>query len=342
LDWRALELGKAQKAQGECCLSDIVSQGKILVQSSLSLLPDRMSTFAHYTDDLFLFILVLCVIFFVAIVGTMTWFIIKYRRRSDNESTPVIKGNHTLEIIWSVIPGLLFVVIFAWGFVGWAQLNVVPPDALNIRVTGAKWNWSFTYPDGITSGELVVPANKPVKLTMSSKDVIHSFYIPDFRIKRDVIPGRYTVIWFETFGPAEHYVLCTEYCGTSHSQMMAKVRVVPQQEYDEWIASGGGMGDNVPLAELGSLLFQQRGCVACHSLDGSKLVGPTLKGAFGREVELTDGTKVEADENYIRSSILNPGSQIVSGYPAVMPSFQGQLSDKQIDALIEYIKSLAQ
>lgn len=323
-------------------MSDIVSEGKILVQSALSLLPERMSTFAHHTDELFEFILALCVIFFIAIVGTMILFVIKYRRRSERDVTPVIKGNHTLEIIWSVIPGLLFVVIFAWGFIGWAQLNVVPPDALNIRVTGAKWNWSFTYPDGITSGELVVPANKPIKLTMSSKDVIHSFYVPDFRIKRDVIPGRYTVIWFETLGPADHYVLCTEYCGTAHSQMMAKVRVVPQQEYDEWISSGGGMGDNVPLAQLGSLLFQQRGCVACHSIDGSRLVGPTLKDAYGHEVELSDGTKVVADENYLRSSILNPAGQVVKGYDPVMPSFQGQLNDKQIEALIEYIKSLAQ
>lgn len=323
-------------------MSDIVSQGKIMVQGAFALLPEQMSTFAHYTDDLFLFITALCLIFFVGITLTMVAFVVKYRKRSDNDVTPVIKGNHTLEIVWSVIPGLLFIVIFAWGFIGWSQLNVVPPDALNVRVNGQKWSWSFTYPEGFTTGDLVVPAGRPIKLTMSSKDVIHSFFVPEFRIKRDVIPGRYTVMWFEAPGVGEHYVLCTEYCGTSHSKMMAKVRVVPQEEFDEWVSSGGGMGDDVPLAKLGELLYQQRGCVACHSIDGSRLVGPTFKGSYGKEHEFADGSKAVVDDNYLRESILNPGAKIVAGYPPVMPSFQGQLNDKQIDALIEYIKSLGQ
>jgi cytochrome c oxidase subunit 2 len=323
-------------------VSDIVSQGKIMLQGAFSLLPERMSTFAHYTDELFMFITVLCLIFFVGITLTMVAFVVKYRKRSDDDVTPVIKGNHTLEIVWSVIPGLLFVGIFAWGFIGWSQLNVVPPDAINVRVTGLKWAWTFTYPQGFTSGDLVVPANKPVKLTMSSKDVIHSFFIPEFRIKRDVLPGRYTVLWFESLGPGEFFVLCTEYCGTSHSRMMAKVKVLPQAEYDEWIASGGGMGDDVPLAQLGELLYQQRGCVACHSVDGSRMIGPSLKGIFGVERAFTDGSKVVGDDNYIRTSIVNPGVKIVSGYDPVMPSFQGQFNDKQLDALVEYIKSLGQ
>lgn len=323
-------------------MSDMVSQGKIMVQGMFSLLPEQMSTFAHHADSLFLFITVLCLIFFVGITLTMVAFVLKYRKRSDADVTPVIKGNHTLEIVWSVIPGILFIIIFAWGFIGWSQLNVVPPDAINVRVTGIKWSWSFTYPEGFTSGELVVPANRPVKLTMSSKDVIHSFFVPEFRIKRDVLPGRYTVLWFETFGPGEHWVLCTEYCGTSHSKMMAKVRVLPQGEYNEWVSSGGGMGDDVPLAKLGELLYQQRGCVACHSIDGSRVVGPSFKGVYGQEHAFTDGTKAVVDDNYIRQSILNPAAKIVAGYDPVMPSYQGQLNDKQIDALIEYIKSLSQ
>jgi cytochrome c oxidase subunit 2 len=313
-----------------------------MMQSALSLLPDQMSTFAHHTDGLFMFITILCLIFFVGIVLTMAWFVFKYRRRSEDDVTPVLKGNHTLEIIWSVIPAGLFIVIFTWGFIGWSQLNVVPPDALNIRVTAAKWSWSFTYSEGFTSGELVIPANRPIKLTMSSKDVIHSFFVPEFRVKRDVVPGRYTVIWFETLGTGEHFVLCTEYCGTAHSSMMAKVRVVPEEEYKEWVSTGGGMGDDVPLAKLGELLYQQRGCTACHSLDGSRMVGPSLKGVAGVERKLADGSAALADDNYIRNSILNPGEQVVEGYPAVMPSYQGQLNDKQIDALVEYIKTLGQ
>jgi cytochrome c oxidase subunit 2 len=321
-------------------VSDIVTQAKIMVDGVLGLLPQRASTFAHHVDNLFNFIMVLCVFFFVIIVATMVAFVVKYRRKSEDEVTPLIKGSHSLEVFWSVVPGLLFVVIFVWGFLGWAELSSVPANAINVRVTGYKWAWNFTYPEGITSGELVVPANQPVKLTMSSQDVIHSFYIPDFRIKRDVLPGRYTVLWFETFGPGEHYVLCTEYCGTSHSKMMAKVRVLPQAEYDEWISTGGGMGDDVPLAQLGELLYNQRGCVACHSIDGSRLVGPSYKGAYGSQVKLEGGKTVTADDNYIKNAILNPNAEVHEGFPAVMPSFQGQLNDKQISALIEYIKSI--
>ncbi len=305
-------------------------------------MPDQMSTFASNVDGLFYFILILCVIFFTLIVGAMVYFVVKFRRRTDQDETPLIKGNHTIEIIWSVIPGILLIAIFTWGFVDWMKLGTVPPNALDVRVEGYKWAWSFVYPEGIVSGELVVPVGKPVKLTMSSKDVLHSFYVAEFRIKRDVLPGRYTVQWFEATDTGEHWVQCTEYCGTSHSKMIAKVKVVSQEEYDEWISTGGGMGDDVPLADLGKMLYEQRGCVACHSLDGSKVVGPTFKGLYGVERKFTDGTSAVADDNYLKTAILAPNDTVVEGFSPVMPSFQGQLNDRQISALIEFIKSVSQ
>jgi cytochrome c oxidase subunit 2 len=334
--WNTLEKREEKTAEGEYFVSDMETQSG----SVLRLLPDQMSTLAGNVDSLFYFIVVLCTIFFVIIVSAMVYFVVKFKRRSESDQTPMIKGNHTLEIVWSVIPGVLLIAIFVWGFVDWMRLGTVPPNALNVRVEGYKWAWSFVYPEGITSGELVVPAGRPVKLTMSSKDLLHSFYVADFRIKRDVIPGRYTVQWFEAPSPGEHWVQCTEYCGTSHSKMIAKVKVVPQDQFDEWIATGGGMGDDVPLADLGKMLYEQRGCVACHSIDGSRQVGPSFKGIWGTQTKHTDGTSSLVDDNYVRTSILAPNEVIVEGYSPVMPSFQGQLNDKQIAALIEYIKSL--
>jgi cytochrome c oxidase subunit 2 len=176
---------------------------------------------------------------------------------------------------------------------------------------------------------------------MSSKDVIHSFYVPDFRIKRDVLPNRYTVVWFEAPEPGEHNVFCTEYCGTQHSGMLTKVKVLPGAEYEAWIASGGGMGQGLSSVELGQALFSKKGCMACHSVDGSPMTGPTLKGIAGHEVELADGSKVLADDNYIRQSLMDPASQVVKGFQPVMPTFQGMLKDNETNALIDYVKSLS-
>lgn len=306
--------------------------------------PIQASSHAVAVDNLFNFILYLSLFFFVLIVGAMVYFMVKYRRKGNApERTSPIKGNHTLEIVWSVIPGILLVIIFAWGFKDWLAIAVVPNNAMEIRVTGQKWNWTFTYPkEGITSPDLVVPAGQPVKLVMTSSDVLHSFYIPDYRIKRDVVPGRYTVLWFEPAEPAVHQIFCTEYCGTSHSQMLSKVKVLDSAKYEEWIANGGDEGGaGVPLAEKGAKIYESRGCVACHSIDGSKKVGPTWKGIFGAPRNFADGSNLAAvDENYLRQSILVPGAKVVAGYANVMPSYQGQLNDKQIEALIEYMKTL--
>ena len=307
--------------------------------------PIQASSHASAVDALFNFILYLCIFFFILIIGAMVYFIVKYRRKGDGpERTSPIKGNHTLEIIWSVIPGILLLVIFAWGFKDWLAIAVVPANAMEVRVTGQKWNWTFTYPkEGIVSSDLVVPAGQPVKLVMTSKDVLHSFYIPDFRIKRDVVPGKYSVLWFEPAEEATHQIYCTEYCGTEHSNMLSKVKVMSSAKYEEWIANGGEEGGaaGVPLAEKGKRLYEQRGCVACHSIDGSRKVGPSWKASFGTDRKFADGSALASvDENYIRESILVPNAKVVAGYAGVMPSYQGQLNDKQLESIIEYIKTL--
>lgn len=209
----------------------------------------------------------------------MVYFIVKYRRKGNGpERTSPIKGNHTLEIVWSVIPGILLVLIFAWGFKDWLAIAVVPANAMEVRVSGQKWNWTFTYPkEGIVSADLVVPAGQPVKLVMTSKDVLHSFYIPDFRIKRDVVPGKYSVLWFEPSEEATHQIYCTEYCGTEHSNMLSKVKVVSSAKYEEWLANGGDEdgGTPVPLADKGkNSMSSADALLATPSMEPTKLARP--------------------------------------------------------------------
>lgn len=307
-------------------------------------LPPRASTTAGETDALFYFILYLSIFFFLLVVGVALVFAIKYRRRTDGQRTSPVEGNRRLEILWSVIPAILFVVIFAWGFKGYLNQSVPPGDALEVRVTGQKWFWSYDYPEqGISTNELVVPVGTPVKLTMSSQDVIHSFYVPAFRIKRDVLPNRYTVVWFEAMSEGEYDVLCAEYCGTSHSQMLSKVRVLSEKEYSDWVESGGGLsGEGMSSVEFGERLVKVKGCTTCHSLDGSKNTGPSFLNKYGSEELLTDGSTVKVDDNYIRESIVEPATKVVQGYEPVMPTYAGKLTDKQINAIIDYLKTLRQ
>jgi cytochrome c oxidase subunit 2 len=231
--------------------------------------------------------------------------------------------------------------LFWIGLQGYLDTQVAPGDAMEIRVTGAKWLWTFTYPTGYTTtGELRIPKGKPVKIILSAKDVIHSFYIPEFRVKKDAIPGAYTTLWFEATRTGETVLECTEYCGTGHSDMLAKVIMMEQTAFDQWLDDASNEGKNLAPADYGKLLYTKAACNTCHSLDGTKVVGPTFKGLFGRSEDITGGAKVTADENYIRESILVPTAKVVNGFPPVMPAFQGVLNDKQIDALIAYIKTI--
>jgi cytochrome c oxidase subunit II len=218
--------------------------------------------------------------------------------------------------------------------------SVAPAESYEIAVTAKKWAWSFTYPTGATTSELHVPAGRPVKLLMSSQDVLHSFFVPEFRVKQDVVPGSYTSVWFHAIEPGEFTLLCTEYCGTAHSSMLAKVVVHEEREFQEWLEGVSDAGKGLTPVEFGQKLYTTAQCNTCHSVDGRRLIGPTWQGIYNAERRLRDGTTVIADENYLRDSILNPAAQIVEGYPPVMPSYKGQLRDAEIDALIAYMKTL--
>jgi len=303
-------------------------------------MPPEASTFAGDVDAIFDFIYWLNVFFFVAITGAVVYFAIKYRRKSDDQLATSQVGHNTLiEAAWTFIPLLICIVIFVWGFRVFLDQSVAPDGAYEVKVTAQAYAWNYTYPDGRVEQELVVPEDTPVKLVMGSKDLLHSFFVPDFRVKSDVVPGRYTTVWFEAKQPGEHIVFCTEYCGSGHSAMMSKVVVKTKPDFDAWLKASGPP-DGVSLADWGAQLYTSAGCAACHSLDGSKRVGPTWKGIFGSERQLVEGEPVKADENYIRESILQPLNKVVAGYPPSMPSYQGQLSDAKIDALVEYIKTL--
>lgn len=308
------------------------------------LLPPANSTFAHEWDALFAYVHITSLIIFLGVMGAAIYFCIKYRRRSEDEVTPVITHNVPLETVWSIIPLVLVLISFAWGYQLFAKEETAPEEAYEIRAIGQQWLWQFIYPNGIsTTNEIHVPVGRPVKITMNSRDVIHSLYIPTFRIKQDVLPGRYTALWFNALEPDTAMVFCAEYCGLSHSDMLATIYVHTKEGFKKWLADaqgGGGMPEGLTPAEWGSRLVQQYACTTCHTTDGTVLVGPSWKGVFGHTVELTNGQTVTADANYIRESILDPTKKIVKGFLPAMPPYKGQLDNKQINAIIEYIKTL--
>jgi cytochrome c oxidase subunit II len=304
-------------------------------------LPSGHSTVSPGTDALFDFIYYTSIVFFAIVVFAIAYSVWRYRRRANAGLTSGVAHNTTLEILWTAIPTILVFIVFAWGFKDYLRLYIVPKDALEIKVTGQRWFWSFDYPEGATSiNDLVVPVGKPVKLLMSSKDVIHSFFVPSFRIKMDVLPNRYTMTWFEATDTGSYDLFCTEYCGTKHSAMIGKVKVVGEREYAQWLESSSKVGEGMSVEDYGAKLYAQKACITCHSVDGKAGTGPSFKGLFGETTKLEGGGTVIADENYLRESILTPQAKVALGYQPVMPTFQGILKDKQIDALIAYIKSL--
>ena len=309
--------------------------------TGISILPPQGSSIAPEVDALFHFIFYITLFFFILVVAGVIYFSWRYRKSGESRLTSGIAHNFKLELLWTVVPSIIVIIIFAWGFKTYLKMAVPPKDALEIKVTGQRWLWTFDYPDGQTSaGELVVPADKPIKLLMSSTDVIHSFYVPAFRVKKDVLPNRYTVLWFEATRTGEYELYCTEYCGQGHSQMLGKIRVLSEREYQDWLEKGEqvGAGGQTP-EQLGEKLYKSRACYTCHTTDGVAKVGPSFKGIFGHEVTFADGKKQSVDENYLRESILNPQAKVVKGFQPVMPTYQGILKDREIDALIAYIKS---
>jgi cytochrome c oxidase subunit 2 len=306
-------------------------------------LPKQSSTLAPEIDSSFNFVLYVCLVFFVGIVAAALWFAIRYRKRKGNTiATTGLDHSLKLEVTWTILPAILLLGLFMVGFKGFVSAHVAPADALEVKVTAEKWMWTFSYPDGtVTTNELGVPKDRPVKLIMSSKDIVHSFYVPEFRVKQDVVPGAYTLIWFQATEAKEVALLCAEYCGTGHSDMLGKVTAMDESKFKEWLANGGSAGDpKMPPAERGKMLFNQKSCSNCHSVDGTRIQGPSLKGVFGRNEQLEGGANVLVDENYIRESLMDPQAKIVKGYPGSMPTFRGLLKDKDVDAIIAYLKTV--
>jgi cytochrome c oxidase subunit 2 len=307
---------------------------------SFSIFPERASTSAGQIDVLYSFLLVVGIGMTLLIFASVFILAIKYRRRSDDDRPAQIQGSLPLEITWSVIPFLVMLIMFAWGTKLYFQ-NYTPPrlDTLDIYVTGKQWMWKVQYPDGQREiNELHVPTGRTVKLILASEDVIHSFFIPAFRLKHDVVPGSYQTYWFEATKPGRYHIFCAEYCGTNHSRMIGWATVMEPAEYEKWL-SGGSAGGS--MVEQGAKLFEQYGCISCH-LTESQGRCPSLRNVFGHPVVLDDGRTVVADEAYVRESILNPNAKIVKGYHRdIMPVFQGQISEEGLLQLIVYVKSLS-
>lgn len=305
-------------------------------------MPAQRSTFASDVDALFYFIYWVCVFFFALILTLAVFFIAKYRRRGDSiKVMPSAHHSTFLEIVWSGIPLVLVLVVFVMGFRGFVNMRNPPENSYEIQVTGQKWNWAFTYPNGYIDSELHVPSGQPVRLIMSSPDVLHSFFVPELRVKQDLVPGRYTDVWFEVTEPFEGIVFCAEYCGTNHSAMQSKFVAQIPEEFHAWLETASDFLSTLPPVEAGALLYQKRGCAQCHSVDGTGGVGPTLLASFGNRRSFTDGSTGVMDENYIRESLLQPRAKVVAGFDPVMPTFQGRLKEEEIDVLITYIKSLS-
>lgn len=308
------------------------------VANAQSFMPPQGTEIAGQVDSLYSFLLWASAISCALVIGGLVFFALKYRRKSNTDKTPNITHNTTLEFVWSFIPFVVFMIVFGWGWYVFQNLRTMPKDAFEVKVDGQKWFWNFSYKSGKTStGKLVVPAGVPIKLIMTSRDVIHSFYVPAFRVKQDVVPGRYSALWFQAKKPGTYQVFCTEYCGDQHSAMLAKVEVLPQAQFDKWLQDNPYKG--LTLAQVGQVAFAAK-CTVCHNASAEKKVGPGLLGLIGREREFESGEKLVADENYVRESILNPLAKIVKGYPGAMPTFLGQLSEDEISGIIEYLKSL--
>ena len=301
-------------------------------------LPEAASTIAGDVDALFYFILRVSIVLFVGVVGSMVYFAFRYRRRSDADRPLPFKESKWIEASWVIVPTILVAIVFTWGFEVFIRLGVAPPHSYEITVRASKWSWLFQYPNGALSNTLHVPVSRPVRLRMSSSDVVHSLFVPAFRIKQDVLPNRYTFAWFEATRQDTFQVLCTEYCGQQHSTMLSSVVAQSQDDFEAWLQAAV-IDDSMPPAARGELLYTQQGCFACHSLDGTPGSGPSLQGLHLSERLFTDGTRTAADENYLRESIINPVAQVVQGYAPVMPGQYGAtLAAEEIDALIAFIQ----
>lgn len=300
------------------------------------LFPRAASTAAGQIDTFYFFMVGVCGLLAVGVVFFIIYFALKYRRRHEDEPVSKEEAPIWLELVWTITPFFILMVMFGWGAWLFFEVSRPPAHALDVYVTAKQWMWKFQHVGGRSEiNSLHVPVGRPVRLIMASEDVIHSFFVPEFRVHTDVLPHRYTYNWFEATVPGTYHLFCSEYCGTEHSRMIGSVYVLEPEDYQVWLA-GGIQGSP---AEAGQKLFVSLTCSTCHS-DTATARGPVLTGLFGRERPLQDGSMVRVDENYLRQSILNPGEKIAAGYQPIMPSFQGQVNEEQLVQLISYIKTL--
>ena len=302
------------------------------------LFPEQASTFAWQVDALYAYLIVVSIAFTIPIVAAIFFFAIKYRETAKYATPDEIHGSMVLETVWSIIPFVISMTIFLGGAVVYYQQYNPPEDAMEIYVVGKQWMWKAQHESGQREiNELHIPVGRNVKLTMTTEDVLHDFYIPAFRTKADVVPGRYTYLWFNATKPGKYHLFCAEYCGLNHSGMGGWIYVMTPDDYEHWLS--GNVSGQTPV-EAGKDLFTNKlGCASCHA-GGPQQRGAKLEGVFGTDVKLVGGTTVKADEQYIRNSILNPSSQIVEGFQPIMPTFKGQVTEDQLNSLVAYIKSL--
>jgi cytochrome c oxidase subunit 2 len=320
--------------------------------ADFQLFPEAASTVAPRVDALFWFLTILTLVLSLLIAGLIVYFAIKYRRTSSADRTPY-HSDMRLELLWIIGPVPILLFIFFWSADLFFELRRAPPDSMQIDCVARQWMWKFQHPSGRREIDVLhVPVNRPVQVNMISQDVIHSFYVPAFRVKQDVLPGRYTTVWFEPDKPGEYHLFCAEYCGTNHSRMVGRVVVLSQADYEAWLAGSS----SEPPQVAGLQLFDRFRCASCHGGagspgsgaglsvttvgDASPQRGPPLAGIFGKEVRLVDGRTVKVDEAYLRESILRPHAKIVAGFQPIMPSYEGQLTEENVLELIAHIKSL--
>ena len=317
-------------------ISQVLWQFLIKWLTNSALFPREASTIAPYADALYFFLLTITVIGLVLVGALVFGFSIRYRK----EKHPVaeqVEGSTLLEATWTIIPLCLFLITFVWGAILYFRIYTPPANAMNIYVVGKQWMWKAEHPGGQHEiNALHVPTGRPIQLTMISQDVFHSFSIPDFRVKREVIPGRYSTVWFQATTPGTYHIFCTQYCGTNHSAMIGEVTVLNPEDYQKWTQeSTSGMS----LAQNGERLFASMGCNACHN--GSATArGPNLAGVYGSKLTLSNGSQALVDDAYLRDAILNPSEHITSGYAPIMPTYQGQISEDGLIDLVEFIKTL--
>jgi cytochrome c oxidase subunit 2 len=307
------------------------------MSSLFQIIPEQASTLAPQVDQLYWFIIGVTAFFGILVSVVVVYFAVKYRTDDPLKVGAPITGSIPLELAWSIIPFLISVVIFAWASQVFFNIYRPPDQTLEIYATGKRWMWKFQHLDGKAEiNELHVPVGRPVKVTFTSEDVLHSLYFPSFRTKADAIPGRYSSVWFDATKVGSYHIFCAEYCGTRHSGMIGTVHVMEPADYQAWLSGGGGGGT---LAQRGERLFSELACNTCHVGDGSGR-GPSLHNKFGTQEQLANGSVVNIDESYVRESILTPQMKVVAGFQPVMPTFQGLVNEENVMALVEYVKSL--